>query len=105
NPQLWRPLGDLGQLVQNHMISLATRGSFLLEESVRRRLAELRLQLTTSGNDPLADFLIQRVLISFLEVEIRQLQALHALGEPMNRKQQRRLDQAQRRHVESIKAL
>jgi hypothetical protein len=105
NPELWQTLGDLGSLVESYLIDLAAQKSFLLRESVRRRLVEVRDQLRTSDHDPLEEFLVRRVVTSWLEVELRQIQAVQAQGEPMNRKQQRRLDQAQRRHVESINSL
>lgn len=105
NLELWRPLGDVGNLVEGFLIDMASQSSLLMRESLQRRLAEVREQLLNGDRGPLLGFLVRRVLVSWLEVEVRQIQAMLAQGEPMNRKQQRRLDQAQRRHVESIKAL
>jgi len=105
NSELWRPLGDIGNLVERFLIDMASPTSLLMRESLQRRLAEVREQLLNGDKSPLLTFLVHRVLVSWLEVEVRQIQAMLAQGEPMNRKQQRRLDQAQRRHVESIKAL
>jgi hypothetical protein len=105
NPQLWRPLGDLGNLVEVHLIDLATRTSLLMRESLQRHLADVREQLMNGGSNPLLGFLVHRVLVSWLEVEVRQIQAMQFQGEPANQKYQRRLDLAQRRHLESVMAL
>jgi len=104
-PELWQPIGDLGNIVEGYLIDLAAQRSFLMRESLQRRLAELRDQLMNGGNSPLLAFLVHRVLTSWLDVEIRQIQAMQAQGEPANRKLQKRLDQAQRRHGESVVAL
>lgn len=102
---LWQPLGNLGHLVAGHLIDLAAQRSILMRESLRRHLAEVREQLINGGGGPLLAFLVHKVLVSWLEVEIRQIEALQAQGEPASRKRQRRLDLAQRRHGESVTAL
>jgi hypothetical protein len=105
NSELWRPLGDIGNIVEGFLVDLAGQRSFLMRESLQRRLAEVRDQLMNGEKGPLLGFLVHRVLVSWLEVEVRQIQAMLAQGEPANRKLQRRLDQAQRRHGESVTAL
>ncbi len=105
NPQIWKHMGDLGSLVEGFLVDLAAQKSILLRESFNRRLEESREQLCRPDTGPLERWLVHRVLVSWLEVEVRQIQAMLAHGEPMNRKQQRRLDQAQRRHVDAITAL
>jgi hypothetical protein len=98
-------MGDLGKLVEGHLIDLATQKSIIVRESVQRRLAELREQLSKADGDPLEELLVHRVLVSWLEIEVRQIQAMQAKVGRLNQKHQLRLDQAQRRHVESINAL
>ena len=105
NPHLWRAMGDLGNLVESHLVDLATHNSIILRESLLRRLLELRGQLSKIDDDPLEELLVHRVLVSWLEIEVRQIQAMQAKVGRLNQKHQLRLDQAQRRHVESINAL
>ncbi len=104
NPQIWQHLGDVGNLVEGHLVNLAAQDNFVLRESICRRVAELREQLCTS-HDPLEKLLADRVVVAWLELQHRQIRATTTLGETSNRIQQRRLDQAQRRHVDSVVAL
>lgn len=105
NSGLWPPTSDLGNIAAGSLAALIAQRSFLMRESLQRRLAEVRDQLIDGQKGPLLAILVHRVLTSWLRVEIRQVQAMNAKSELDNRKLQKRLDQAQRRHGESVVAL
>ena len=105
HPSIWQSIGDLSRLVETQLIEWATKGSLPLKEAVERKLTEYRTSLTESAGDVLKKFLVDRLLITWLEVQVRQLQVMEAQSEAMNRKHQRRLDRAQRRHLDAVAAL
>lgn len=105
HPDLWKSLGDLGQLVEERLIDVMTERSFALREAVCRYLRDQAQSLTRFGGNPLECLLIQRVLVSWLELQIRQLDVTQVSAVRKERTLQRRLDQAQKRHLEAVLAL
>jgi hypothetical protein len=105
NEELWEPLGDIGRLVENRLLDLAARNSFIIRASMEQFIAKTRQSLLAEGDGPLERFLIHRIIGTYLEVAIRQTHAEEAVSGKAKRSREQLLDQAQRRQIESLKAL
>jgi hypothetical protein len=104
--ELWKPLGDLGRLLENHLINVAAGNSKLLRWSITTFIEEkLRSPLLVDGASPLEVLLVDRVIVCQLDVTIRQARANAAVSETSMRRRQRLLDQAVLRQFASVNAL
>ncbi len=68
-------------------------------------ITKTRQNLLAEGDTPLERFVIDRIVGTFLEVAIRQTHAEEAVSGKAKSGRERLLDQAQRRQIESLKAL
>jgi len=103
--ELWEPLGDIGRLVENRLLDLAARNSYLLRASMEQFITKTRQTLLAEGDGPLEKFLVHRIIGTYLEVAIRQTHAEEAVSGKAKSGRERLLDQAQWRQIESLKAL
>jgi hypothetical protein len=104
--ELWLPLGDLGRLLETHLINVASRNSKLRRWSITTFIEEkLRSRLLADGDSPLEVLLVDRVIVCHLDVTIRQIRADAACSETSMRRRQRLLDQAVLRQLTSIETL
>jgi hypothetical protein len=103
---LWERLGDVGRLLETHLINVASRGSKLLRWSIQKSVEEkLRSPLLVEGASPLEVLLVDRVIACQLDVTIRQARADAVVNETSMRRRQRLLDQAVLRQFASVNAL
>jgi hypothetical protein len=107
HPEVWRRVGDLGRHAEMAMLDLAAGNNLLLEESVRRKLDELKKELAPSS--ALERLLAERVAISWLQVNHADLDAIAAqAGNGVGTRSahaQRRLGQAHGRFLQAVKQL
>lgn len=105
-PMLWKDVGDLALIVERQLIELSTRGSVLAAESLRCKVASMRAELGGSTPSLPKRLVVERIIASWLDLQIVQI----AATEPRTSKTddtfwQKKLDRAQRRHLEAIAAL
>jgi hypothetical protein len=105
SPVIWQHLGDLGRFVEEHLVDQFGARSFVVREAVRRQLDAFREELAVPADDLPGRLLGQRTVVAWLEVQLRQTQVFQAQSEAMNKRHQRRLDQAQRRLLEAVEAV
>ena len=110
HPQLVEQFGDLAQHAEEALLNLVAGRSLLGKEALRCKLAELQEELGGTSAPPLEQLLISRIAISWLQVHHADLDAAvtQMNGQsttPRSLHAHRRLDQAHRRYLASIKQL
>jgi hypothetical protein len=106
NPPLWRAAGDVSALAERHWIELLACGNKLAEESIPRRLRELKDGL--AGPDPtsLEALLIDVIGVNWLAAQHGEIAAAQAGGSIQQATfRHRRAESCQRRLIKAIKAL
>jgi len=81
NPAIWRRLGDLATHAQLEFVRMIAGGDFLLGESVKRRIAELRTELLGVFPTPLETVAVDRLIAARMYVEHVESQCAKAEGE------------------------
>jgi hypothetical protein len=76
-----------------------------MRASIERFIAQTRQTFLAGGDSPMETILVQRIIATYLDVTIRQSQVMEAVSERARARFQRYLIEAQRRQVESIRAL
>ncbi|MCE9525808.1 MAG: hypothetical protein K8R36_07115 [Planctomycetales bacterium] len=66
NPQVWHSLGDLGARAEQRWITLITGGDKLHEESIARKLADMKAGIRAGKPTPLESLLIDMVGVTWL---------------------------------------
>jgi hypothetical protein len=66
-PAIWQKTGDLAAQVLAAWVKLLAGSDLVLEESLRRTLLELRIELEGDAPSPLEKVLVQRVLACWLQ--------------------------------------
>ncbi len=106
-PEIWRQIGDLGQHAESALLNLVAGGNQLSRESVARNLQRMRTELGEAKAGPLEKLAINRVVISWLQVQYADM--LYGGTGKADAKRTtyvvRWLDQSARRHTAAIKAL
>jgi hypothetical protein len=105
HPEIWRAVGDLARLVEGRLLEMAAEGSPCLREALCRYLDEMRRSLGAEQADALAKLLVDRVVTTWLDVQVCQVIVHESLTSTAGARKQKRLDQAQRRHLQAIEAL
>jgi hypothetical protein len=110
NPELAAHLGDLVQHAEQALLQLAAGTSLTAQAAIQQQMTELRASLSGEVASPLEKLLVDRIVISWIEVYhgdielagqlLRQGNALPAIQAA-----QRRLDGAHRRYLTAIKQL
>jgi hypothetical protein len=108
-PEIWEQAGDLARHAEQALLELVAGRSLFAREAVGRKLAELKAGLAGPEPTPLERLLVERIAVCWLEVhhldlEVAALPRVPAAGPP-GVYAQRRLDSAQRRYLQAIKAL
>jgi hypothetical protein len=108
-PGLWRELGDLGLLAERALILTASGPDIFLREALRRRLHELKGELSEPSDPPAVQLLVQRAALDWLELHyldghIAQLQGRFPTA-PQVEALERRRSGAHRRYLASIRSL
>jgi hypothetical protein len=107
---LWKYLGDLSRRVQENWLEAITRSNKLAREAFEKRAAEMRAELLATGDSPLERLLIDRVIMTWLQVCYADMTYAAMLnGDSYTYRegafQQDRQDRANARHLRAIKAL
>ena len=95
NPTVWEEMGDLARHAERAQIAVAAGDNTMLAESIRRNAARLRQEVTRLPTEPLEGLLVDRVVISWI-----QLCAAEAQGDSLQRTDrpsrdlEKRLDEA-----------
>lgn len=110
NPELAAHLGNLVRHAEESLLTLAAGTNLTAREAIRHQVHELRAKLTTTASSPLEHLLIDRIVISWVEVYHGDIELaavlLKQLGTaPAARAAQHRLDGAQRRYLAAVKQL
>jgi hypothetical protein len=107
---VWRQVGELSRRAEDALLELAGPDQVLVKGAIKLKLAELRDELGSSTAPVLERLLIDRVVLTWLQVHLVDL----ALVEVQRRGQQatpegkealKRLDGALRRLMSSVKTL
>jgi hypothetical protein len=106
-PELWRRLGDLVSHVEEALLDLAADQSLLAKESIRRRMDELRAELSVPTPTPVEKLLIDRVVVTWAQCHLADLDELQRVrsGKPQGHDAQRRASAAQARYLAAVKQL
>jgi hypothetical protein len=106
-PELWRRLGDLVSHVEEALLDLAAGKSLLAKESIRRRMDELRAELSVPPPTPVEKLLIDRVVVTWAQCHLADLDELQKMrsGKSPGSDAQRRASAAQNRYLAAVKQL
>jgi len=106
-PGLWQRLGDLAAHVEEALLGLAAGRSLLARESIRRRMEELRAELSVAAPTPVERLLIDRVVVCWAVCHLAELDDLQRArsGTPQGCWAQRRLNATQARYLAALKQL
>jgi hypothetical protein len=109
NPELAALLGDLVGHAEQALLTLVGGSSLLTKEAVARQVAGLRQRLAATAGTELERLLVDRVVLSWMEVYYDDADLAARLARepagPAAQAAQRRLDAAQRRYLAAVKAL
>jgi hypothetical protein len=108
-PELWQHFGDLAAQAREAWITLAAGTDLYLQESLRRRMAELQQELAGTSSGPLVRLMVERVMVTWVQAAYSdglEAQGI-AKGEPLRTLtyRARRQAQANRQHLMAIAAL
>ena len=106
-PEIWRTVGDLSALAEKRWIELLSNGSKLMEESVPRRLKELKAELAGPHSTPLEQLLVDEVGVTWLASQHGEISAADESGGSLQQAnfRLRRAESAQRRFMKALKTL
>lgn len=108
SPALWRSVGDLARKTQNQLIDNA-KGAFLIKESIRYGLEEMRQEFGFENASPLERLLIEQVTLAWLHYYLTQwsYNTAHISGMTIGMAGywERRLNGAQRRYMRALETL
>ena len=104
-PSLWQILGDIGQLLENHLLGVIGAGSKIRRWAAKEFIEKVRNDLLAGGDSLLEQILIHRIIISHLEVTIRTIRANAAITATSARRRERLLNSAIRRQIAAVQAL
>jgi hypothetical protein len=107
SPEIWERYGDLAQQAQAALITLAAGPNALLAESLLRKLKALKEELGGESPSPLDRLLVERVVMTWLQVNYFDGLAAQSAGASEARLKpiQQQQDAAHRRHLSAVKTL
>jgi hypothetical protein len=110
HPELAAQLGDLVWHAQESLLTLVAGSCLTVREAIARQAAALRQRLAATATSELEKLLIDRVVLSWLEVYHSDIDLAQRLlkssgAEPAAQAAQRRLDRAHARYLSALKAL
>jgi hypothetical protein len=106
-PELWKQLGDLVAHCEEAILNLAAGKSLLAKESIRKRMDELRAEVSGPKPTPLEKLLVDRVVLCWAQMHLGDLDAVQRAqaGQLHRVDVERRLTGLQARYLASIKQL
>jgi hypothetical protein len=108
SPAVWEACGDLAAQAESAWVEMIAGDQLLLDEAVRRKVANLREELGGPAPTPLERLLVERIAACWLQVQyfdVRYAQSAGELGIQWGEHYQRRQDRAQRRYLAAIRTL
>lgn len=107
NPQVWKQVGNLARIAERAWIAAITNNDALGAEAIKRELAHIKKELI--GEDPsvVEELLGDQVLATLLEVKYLESVSAESKGSQITQATLllKRLDSAQKRHLNAIKSL
>ena len=109
-PEVWRAYGDLARVAEDSWVELVAGPNLLLNESLRRKLAELKSDVLSDPTaSPLERLLVERVGAGWLQTTYADAAAAQARDKPLGlaqlEQQQRRQERAQKGYLAAIRTL
>ena len=109
-PEVWRAYGDLARVAEDAWVELVAGPNLLLNESLRRKLAELKSDVLSDPTaSPLERLLVERVGAGWLQTTYADAAAAQARDKPLGlaqlEQQQRRQERAQKGYLAAIRTL
>jgi hypothetical protein len=106
-PEIWESAGDVAQRARGAQIALYAGPNLLLRESVERKLAALKDELSVPNQSALERLIIERVMISWLQgaTADRQLAQDDEVSAATANTRQKRVDQSNRRFLAASRQL
>ena len=106
SPEIWRHASDAATHVELSWIEIMAGDNLMVRESLIRRVQAMRDEITETAGDPLEILLVDRIVVSWLQVAFLQARSAqhHADStKPETAAWKKRLDAAHRRHLEGIR--
>ena len=109
HPEVWRVVGDLAVQAREIWLDLVAGSDMLLAESIRKKMDDMRLELAGPSPTPLESLLVERILVTWLQVSHADAMAGQARGPgataAVRQELAKRQESAQRRYLASVKQL
>jgi hypothetical protein len=107
SPELWEHYGDLSAHAEAAWIALASGSDLQFQESLARKIAALKAELSGPAPSPLERFLIDRIGATWLQVAYADAVAAQAQDASLKQVEfaMKRRDRAHRRHLTAVAAL
>lgn len=106
NPQVWQTVGDLSVTSERTWIALVSGGDVLATESVRRQLSQLKSELIGELPQPVEKMLGDQIVATWLEVQyLETLTADQRASSAQTGTMLKRMESAQKRHLNAIRSL
>src|SRR5262249_45869892 len=110
NPEFAAEVGSLVRHAEQSLLLLAAGKSLTLKEAISRQVAELRERLVATARSELERLLVDRVVVSWLEVYYCDTDLADHLRKGLGpnasaQAAQKRLDRAHARYLAAVKAL
>jgi hypothetical protein len=110
SPEVWRAYGDLARVAEDAWVELVAGPNLLLNESLRRKVAELKSEvLSGQSASPLERLLVERVGAGWLQTTYADAAAAQAREKPLGlaqlEQQQPRQERAQKGYLAAIRTL
>lgn len=107
---LWGFMGELTRRVQQSWLEAMTGPNALIREAYERRADEMRKELLTAGDSPLERLLVDRIVMTWLQVgHADTVFAIALKGDDLSFRAgayyQEQQDRAHARHLKALKAL
>lgn len=105
-PEIWQRAGDLGLMAQRSWIDLISGDNALAEESIRRKVEQIKRDLAGNSPTPLEGLLVDLIGVTWLAAFHGEAAAADAGGSVQQvTLRLRRAEAAQRRFLRAIKTL
>jgi len=106
HPEIWLTVGNLGSHAELAMIDLVSQGNLLMIESMRRHIAQLKVELLGANPSPLELLTVQRIVANWLHLQFADRACATAdSGQVPTNVWAKRLEIAERRYQIALKSL
>jgi hypothetical protein len=105
--ELWREVGDVAAVAREAVLKLAAGSDLMIRECISRVLDEMHGELAGPEPSPLERLLVERVLTTWLQLHLADLDATtnDRPGSPLASDARKRQESAQRRYLGAVKQL